>query len=102
FEACESFLNPDFNMDVMYNLFDRKYDKRLLSELILHRENMSVQAYIQRLRIQKAEILINTVDGLSLKEIAFKTGFSSQAAFSRSFSSVMGITPSEYKSRLRN
>ncbi|MGL4779289.1 MAG: helix-turn-helix domain-containing protein [Bacteroidales bacterium] len=101
FEACEIFLHPDFNLDVMYNLFERKYDKRFLSELILHRENMCIQSYIQRLRIQKAEILITSIDNLSLKEIAFKTGFSSQAAFSRSFSSVMGITPSEYKSKLR-
>ena len=34
---------------------------------------------------------------LSLAEIAFKAGFSSQASFTRAFYRVTGLTPGEYR-----
>ena len=47
--------------------------------------------------MQKAKFfLIN--DDLTISEIAFKVGFSSQAYFSTVFKSKFGVTPSEYKS----
>lgn len=102
FKSNKCYLLADCSLDSMYQFFERKYDKRFLADLIYEKEQVYFLAYIQKLRIEKAVALIKSVDDLSLKEIAFKTGFSSQAAFSRSFSSLMGVSPSEFKSRIRN
>jgi len=51
--------------------------------------------YINRKRIQQAQILILTNAG-SMKEIAAKTGFSDIAYFSRTFKRYTGISPSKY------
>ena len=57
----------------------------------------NVNDYILTVRMQKAKFfLIN--DDLTISEIAFKVGFSSQAYFSTVFKSKFGVTPSEYKS----
>lgn len=99
FESQYAFADPDCSLDFMYNFFDKKYDKRFLSELIYQKEQIYFLSYLQRLRIYYAVEMIDSTRDLSLKEIAFKTGFGSQAAFSRSFSSVMGISPSEFRQK---
>ncbi len=51
--------------------------------------------YINRKRIQQAQILVLTNAG-SIKEIAAKTGFSNIAYFSRTFKRYTGTSPSRY------
>jgi AraC family transcriptional regulator len=54
--------------------------------------------YISRMRLEKA--MAETAAGkLSLAEIAFRAGFSSQASFTRAFCRVTGLTPGEYRAR---
>jgi AraC family transcriptional regulator len=57
---------------------------------------VSPSRYVTRMRLEKAmaEIAANK---LSLAEIAFKAGFSSQASFTRAFYRVTGLTPGEYR-----
>lgn len=59
-------------------------------------DNLSFGDYMRKIRIEKARQLIETSDH-SLTEIAYLTGFSDQAHFSRIFKQHTGRTPSEFK-----
>lgn len=57
---------------------------------------LNVNDYILGVRMQKAKYLLLNED-LSISEVSFKVGFSSQAYFSTVFKSKFGFTPSEFK-----
>jgi len=58
---------------------------------------ISPNRYVSRLRLEQA--MADVAAGkLSLAQIAFKSGFSSQASFTRAFRRATGITPGEYRS----
>jgi AraC family transcriptional regulator len=59
---------------------------------------VSPSRYVSRMRLEKAMADI-AAGKLSLAEIAFKAGFSSQASFTRAFYRVTGLTPGEYRTR---
>lgn len=52
--------------------------------------------FVRTHRLQKAKILLETTD-LNISEIAYATGFSDHAWFSRSFREMFGMTPSEMR-----
>ncbi len=54
------------------------------------------QAYINRLRLEKAANLLVKSASSSITEIAFLCGFSSSAVFARSFKKYYGISASDY------
>jgi AraC-like DNA-binding protein len=49
-------------------------------------------------RLQKAKFLLADMQ-LSISEVAFKVGFSTQAYFSTVFKSKFSLTPSEYREK---
>ncbi len=57
---------------------------------------VSPSRYVSRVRLEKAMAEI-AAGKLSLAEIAFKAGFSSQASFTRAFYRTTGLTPGEYR-----
>ena len=62
-------------------------------------DNLSFGDYMRKMRIEKAQQLIKT-SNRSLTEIAYLTGFSDQAHFSRIFKQHTGQTPSDFKKLL--
>ncbi|GAC1586335.1 MAG: substrate-binding domain-containing protein [Chitinophagaceae bacterium] len=58
----------------------------------------NVNDYILTVRLQKAKFLLVNED-LSVSEVAYKVGFSSQAYFSTVFKSKFSVTPSEYREK---
>ncbi len=58
----------------------------------------NVNDYILTVRLQKAKFLLSNED-LSISEISFKVGFSSQAYFSTVFKSKFGVTPKAFKEK---
>lgn len=58
----------------------------------------NVNDYIMNVRLQKAKFILSK-ENLSISEVAFKVGFSSQGYFSTVFKSRFGITPSEFKEK---
>ncbi|HWJ92231.1 MAG TPA: substrate-binding domain-containing protein [Flavisolibacter sp.] len=60
-----------------------------------------VNDYILNVRLQKAKYLLSQED-LTIAEVAFKVGFSSQAYFSTVFKSKFSCTPSVYKEKFKN
>ena len=57
---------------------------------------VSPHRYVSRMRLENAMAEI-AAGKLSLAEIAFNAGFSSQASFTRAFYRVSGLTPGEYR-----
>ena len=58
----------------------------------------NVNDYISTVRLQKAKFLLADMQ-LTISDVAFKVGYSSQAYFSTVFKSKFNITPSEYREK---
>jgi transcriptional regulator GlxA family with amidase domain len=54
--------------------------------------------YLQRRRVERAMYLLRTTDR-SVTEICMNVGFSSLGTFSRTFTEIVGDTPSSFRSR---
>ena len=63
-----------------------------------HRFGMTPFQYLQTVRVMKARDMLRK--GHSLAEVAASTGFSDQSHLSRSFRSILGVTPGCYSSAL--
>jgi signal transduction histidine kinase/CheY-like chemotaxis protein len=85
---------------------DTEYNIERLSELLglsrghLHRKikgltGTSPVDFLRNFRLNKATLLIRQ-NQLTISEIAYQTGFSSPAYFSKCFKTVYDVTPSEY------
>lgn len=71
------------------------------SNVFKARTGVSVTAHLQNIRMQKAkELLISTND--RIREVAHKSGFSDERYFEKLFKRSEGMTPSEYREKLRS
>ena len=61
---------------------------------------LSPVQYINLKKVERAQLLLYTTD-CSVKEVAYKLGFSDHNYFIRLFHKVAGITPQEYRRQLR-
>ena len=57
--------------------------------------------FIRNLRLQQATVLLENKD-LSITQIAYAVGFTSQTHFSSAFKKVYGLSPMEYAQSNRN
>lgn len=71
-------------------------DYSYLSDLFSSTEGISIEQYFIRLRIEKVKELL-VYDQLSLKEIAYQTGFSSVHHLSAQFKKQTGLTPTFFR-----
>lgn len=68
-----------------------------INDLIFKKETgYTVQEYITKARITNAKILLKST-GLSLKEIAFRCGFSNASSFSNAFKRNAAMTPDKFR-----
>lgn len=86
--------NEDLSVDDIYKGLG-------ISKIQLYRKTkallgFSVNDYILTVRLQKAKYLLMNED-LTISEVAYKVGFSTQAYFSTVFKSKFSVTPSEFK-----
>lgn len=79
-------------LDISPSYLSREFSK--------HFDNLSFGEYIRKQRIEKAKELMLT-PAYSLTEIAYLTGFSDQSHFSRIFKQHTGLSPSEYKRKMK-
>jgi len=61
---------------------------------------INVNDYILNARLQKAKYLLTNED-LTIAEVAYQVGFSSQAYFATVFKNKLSVTPSEFKEKAR-
>jgi len=73
-----------------------KITEEYLIRLFKRHMNMTPMRYLANLKMETATSLLLNSD-LSVKEISWKLGFSSQYHFSRSFKGYSGCTPTEYR-----
>ena len=73
-----------------------KITEEHLIRLFKRRMNMTPMRYLGNLKMETATSLLLNND-LSVKEISWKLGFSSQYHFSRNFKAYSGCTPTEYR-----
>lgn len=67
-----------------------------LSRFFKQRTNRSISGYINEVRIGQATLLL--VDSaLTVVEISYKCGFNSISNFNRTFKSIKGVTPTEFR-----
>lgn len=71
-------------------------DYKALSQLFSRLEGRSIETYANMLRLERVKELL-AYGELSVKEIAFLTGFSSTAHLSRRFRELTGMTPMDYR-----
>lgn len=71
------------------------------SKYIKKKTNMNFLEYLNSCRIMRAETLLRTTDN-SVTEIAYSIGFTSIQSFNRVFKLSCGVSPSEYRKRLRD
>ena len=72
------------------------YHPNYINSLFVRRTGKTLRQYLLDVRIQHALTLLLSTD-LSICDIAFKTGFSSQSRFDKVFASRMGFSPSSYR-----
>lgn len=83
---------------------------RLASEMGLERTqfyrkiksltNFAPVELMRSLRLKQAQLLVKTTDK-NMSEIAYETGFSSPAYFTRCYRETFGETPTETRSRIK-
>lgn len=90
----ENLQNEDFDcaaLSVSLQLSRAHIHKKLKSQI-----NLSTSEFIKSVRIKKAVILLVSTE-LSIKEIALKVGFSDPNYFTRIFSKMYQVPPSEFR-----
>ena len=76
-----------------------KIDRSHLYRLFKDEMGVSVIDYICRRRILRAEMMLSKAS-LSVKDVAFSSGFSDQLYFSRMFKKLNGKTPTQFREAL--
>lgn len=94
------FTNPQYTLKdllVDFNTTESKLNK------VLHYNGFSgFRDYINFNRLQYFKKLATTHTYLSIKELMFRSGFSSRSSFYRYFASIEKISPSEYMDNLKD
>ena len=75
------------------------YSQSHFSAMFKRKMGMSPISYFNRLKIEHACHLLKTTD-LRMNQICYKVGIDDSLYFSRLFSKVMGISPTQYKESL--
>ena len=93
-ETEKPYLDPNFKLiDLMRALpMNRTY----LSEFINTTYGCTFYQFVTRYRIEEAKRIMRENSELKMADVAARSGFSSQSAFSRTFTRETGQTPREW------
>lgn len=84
----------DFNIDKTCAFFN--ISRTTLYAIVKNKKGMGLMEYIKHLRIEKTKNLLLYAN-LSVKEIAYLTGFSDSNHLIKTFKKATGMTPKKYK-----
>ncbi len=87
---------PDTNNSSDFLASELGYDYSYLSKLFSSVVGVTIEKYIINQKLEKVKELL-VYDELSLKEIAYKLGYSSVQYLSNQFKKNTGLTPSQFK-----
>ncbi len=86
--------NPHFTIAHLSRKMDMSYST--LNRKLRHLTGQRAIQIMRDMRLQRAKALLRT-GAFSVSEVAYETGFTSPAYFSRVFSRETGLPPSEYR-----
>ncbi len=94
------FLNPSLSLNGLAEMVQMK--PRELSQIINEKTGSSFYDFINRLRVQYAQKLMqeSTDSKMTILEILYQSGFNSKSSFNTAFKKVTSSTPSEYRKKL--
>lgn len=100
-EQAKEIIYKDYDKDInLKYIADKLFlSKNYFGQLFKDQVNMSVNEYLNKVRINKAKKLLED-SNLKIYEIAFKVGFSDQYYFSSVFKKIIGVPPTEYRELL--
>lgn len=93
-----NYQNPALNAQLLCDRF--RISHSYLSRLIKAETGQGLVDCIHRFRVDHAKILLRETD-MSVEQVAIHVGFSSRYSLIRSFRTQEGMTPSEYRSRMK-
>ena len=73
--------------------------EREISKAIYDIKGQRFTSYLNQYRIERAKTVLLQHPDLSVKEVAFRSGFSNQPQFQRKFKELTGLTPSPFRYR---
>ncbi|SUN27843.1 Transcriptional regulator, AraC family [Streptococcus agalactiae] len=71
-----------------------------LRKLFKQEKHITIQQYFLNLKIEAAKQLLD--ENKKLEEVSNLLGFSTSSNFSRTFKKIVGISPLEYKQKLKS
>lgn len=102
FDRIESYILTHLNRPLTLNELTEKFyvSVSTLCNLFRDYSGKSFVEYVTSLRVERAREFMRTYPKMLNKEIAELVGYPDQNYFSRVFKSVMGVSPTEYRSSL--
>ena len=92
------FIDANIGGDLSMPRFEQAVglSSRQIHRIFVEVTGMSCHNYVVNRRLEVARSLLQADSNLSIKEVAFATGFASAAHFSSSFRKLFGVKPSDY------
>lgn len=92
------FIDANIGGDLTMQRFEQAVglSSRQIHRIFVEVTGMSCHNYVVNRRLEVARSMLQADSSLSVKEVAFATGFASSAHFSSSFRRLFGVTPSDY------
>jgi two-component system response regulator YesN len=96
-----NYIKSNYNKDITLEKISDKFNLSpyYYSRIFKEFTGKNYSEYITYIRIENAKRMLQE-NLLSVKEIGFKIGYNDPNYFSRVFKKVLGISPTEYKSKL--
>ncbi|MBQ2686804.1 MAG: AraC family transcriptional regulator [Clostridia bacterium] len=98
--AIKGELEANYSDRILLSDIAKRYhiSKYYLSHIFKEQVGYSPKEYIMMLRISASQKLLVTTNR-PIREIAFESGFSDLSNFSRSFKSITGVSPSDFREK---
>lgn len=96
------YLDPDLRIDHVARAL--KIKRHHLTQVLNEEYNKNFFMYVNGFRIREAQMMMADENnmGKTILRIAFDTGFNSKATFNRIFKMVAGMTPVQYRRKMRD
>ncbi|ADQ14338.1 response regulator transcription factor [Halanaerobium hydrogeniformans] len=96
-EKVKQYIQDNYCHDITLEMVAEHiaFSKYYLSKLFKEVEGINYKDYLIKVRMEKAKELLK--DGVKIKVVAQKVGYSNRNYFSRSFKKYTGISPGKYK-----
>lgn len=99
-ETHQPHLDPNISLGKLASLLD--ITSHQLSELLNIHMQMSFYDYLNNLRHEESiKLLQNTQQNYSITDIAYRSGYNNRNSFYKVFKEKTGLTPTQFKSSLR-